>query len=73
MDIQTVIERNRDPRNNTPSTQARTGLAPTMGILTRTVMGSPIVRWIIPARIRNKQKNDVVFIGVSNKDGPRMC
>ena len=32
------------------------------GVLVRTVIPSPLVRWIIPARIRHKNKNDVIFI-----------
>ncbi|MCJ1402104.1 hypothetical protein MMC11_005323 [Xylographa trunciseda] len=34
----------------------------TSGLLVRTVISSPLTRWIIPARIRHKDKNDVVFI-----------
>ena len=40
---------------------------PSIGILTRTLVQSPVIRWIIPARIRNKDKNDVIFIGVRTK------
>ncbi|MCJ1378693.1 hypothetical protein MMC17_001792 [Xylographa soralifera] len=35
---------------------------PISGLLVRTVVPSPLVRWILPARIRHKNKNDVVFI-----------
>lgn len=35
---------------------------PVMGILTKTLFYSSVVNWIIPARIRHKDKNDVVFI-----------
>ncbi|MCJ1479162.1 hypothetical protein MMC13_007846 [Lambiella insularis] len=35
---------------------------PTLGLLTRTLIPSPLNRWVIPARIRHKTKNDVVFI-----------
>ena len=35
---------------------------PIQGLLVRTVIPSPVIRWIIPARIRHKNKNDVVFI-----------
>lgn len=38
--------------------------APVYGLLTRTVIASPMVNWILPARIRHMDKNDVVFIGV---------
>lgn len=35
---------------------------PTFGLLTRTVVESPVIKWILPARIRHSSKNDVVFI-----------
>jgi hypothetical protein len=35
------------------------------GILTRTLVHSPVVKQILPARIRGVDLNDVVFIGVS--------
>ncbi|KAF8423083.1 hypothetical protein EV426DRAFT_534536 [Tirmania nivea] len=35
---------------------------PTYGILTRTLIHSPVVKQIIPARIRGKDFNDVVFV-----------
>lgn len=37
---------------------------PVYGLLTRTVIESPVVNWILPARIRHMDRNDVVFIGV---------
>ena len=33
------------------------------GVLSHTVIGPSTVQWIIPARIRDKHKNDVLFIG----------
>ncbi|MCJ1390946.1 hypothetical protein MMC18_003807 [Xylographa bjoerkii] len=41
-------------------------MPPTSGLLVRTVVPSPLIRWIIPARIRHKNKNDVVFISNSS-------
>jgi len=38
--------------------------APELGLLTRTLVGSSVTKWIIPARIRHKTKNDVLFVGV---------
>ena len=35
---------------------------PSLGILTKTLVRSPVVNRIIPARIRHKMKNDVLFI-----------
>ena len=39
---------------------------PTLGILTKTLVRSPVVNRIIPARIRHKTKNDVVFISANS-------
>lgn len=33
------------------------------GLLTQTVLSSPVVQWILPARIRSRHHNDVVFVG----------
>jgi len=33
-----------------------------MGVLTRTMFRSPVTKLILPARIRHKDKNDVVFV-----------
>ena len=38
--------------------------APVMGLLTQTVIRSPLVHWILPVRLRNQDNNDVAFIGV---------
>ncbi|KAK4541683.1 hypothetical protein LTR36_007827 [Oleoguttula mirabilis] len=34
-----------------------------VGILTRTVIKSPVVRWLLHARLRRKGLNDLVFVG----------
>ncbi|KAL4891626.1 mono-functional DNA-alkylating methyl methanesulfonate N-term-domain-containing protein [Aspergillus ambiguus] len=34
-----------------------------MGLLSQTLIPSPIIQWILPARLRHKRHNDVVFIG----------
>jgi len=39
--------------------------SPTCGLLTRTIVESPVVQWIFPARLRSAEHNDVAFIGVS--------
>ncbi|KAI9789194.1 MAG: hypothetical protein M1816_006328 [Peltula sp. TS41687] len=67
VDIQTAINMNiransrAQAQAQAPPTKNKA--APSIGVLTRTVMESPIIRWIIPARIRHEDKNDVVFIG----------
>ncbi len=37
---------------------------PSLGLLTQTVIGSPLVHWILPARLRSPKIQDVAFIGV---------
>jgi hypothetical protein len=37
---------------------------PTIGILTQTVIRSPLVHWILPVRLRGTKIHDVAFIGV---------
>lgn len=39
--------------------------SPACGILTRTVVESPVVHWILPVRLRSAQQKDVAFVGVS--------
>lgn len=36
------------------------------GILTQTVLSSPVIKWILPARLRSKSHNDVIFVGEKN-------
>ncbi|MCJ1298534.1 hypothetical protein MMC08_001324, partial [Hypocenomyce scalaris] len=65
MDIHQVLAQNREkatPRS--PSLPGEVTEPPSKaGILTRTLLRSPMVNWILPARIRHKNKNDVLFIG----------
>ncbi|KAF2201275.1 hypothetical protein GQ43DRAFT_41412 [Delitschia confertaspora ATCC 74209] len=36
---------------------------PQLGVLSRTVLPSPVIKFILPARIRHRRENDVVFVG----------
>jgi hypothetical protein len=38
---------------------------PSYGLMTQTVIPSPVVHWILPVRLRGSDLNDVAFIGVS--------
>ena len=40
--------------------------APSLGLLTRTLIRSSVIKWIIPARIRHETKNDVLFISIDS-------
>ena len=37
---------------------------PTVGVLTQTVIRSPLVHWILPVKLRDVQTQHVAFIGV---------
>ena len=39
--------------------------APVLGLLTQTVIRSPLIHWILPVRLRDSFSNDVALIGVS--------
>ncbi|KAG6005861.1 hypothetical protein E4U21_007569 [Claviceps maximensis] len=48
----------------TPKAAARPHLdPPSCGILSRTIVESPIVHWILPARLRSEAHNDIAFVG----------
>ena len=65
MDIHHILAKNREEEPAELPTQAlpEGNTPPVLGVLTRTITRSPIYNWIIPARIRHKDKNDVVCIG----------
>lgn len=46
-------------RNELPPRRAQ----PKTGILSQTMIPSPIIQWILPVRLRNSHFNDVAFIG----------
>ncbi|KAF4465208.1 thermotolerance [Fusarium albosuccineum] len=37
--------------------------APTCGILSRTIIESPVIHWILPAWLRSRSHNDIAFVG----------
>jgi hypothetical protein len=62
IDITTVLARNESKK---PSKLPETGHVPGHGLLSQTVIESPIVHWILPINIRGFQSEDVAFISVS--------
>lgn len=62
LDIHQILARNREEKqelaNGSPAEPGR----PALGILTRTLVTSPVVKSIIPARVRHRSRNDVVFV-----------
>ncbi len=67
MDLCTILAGNKDQRGQKMTSKGPP--APSMGILSKTISHSPVLKWIIPARIRAADKNDVIFIGVRCRDG----
>lgn len=45
-------------------TRPRPAEPPNYGILTRTIIDSPVIRWVLPVHIRSSRNHDVAFIGV---------
>ncbi|KAK6211803.1 hypothetical protein LQW54_005663 [Pestalotiopsis sp. IQ-011] len=46
-----------------PKPPKRIPTSPTYGILTRTVIESPVFSWVLPVQLRSPKHNDVVFVG----------
>ncbi len=63
VDLQAVL---RAPINAVQQNLPRQRVAqpPNVGILTKTVIESPVAQWILPVRLRSAQHMDVAIIGV---------
>lgn len=46
---------------------------PVIGLLTRTLVDSPVIKLIIPARIRHVSRNDVVFVRERSVEIKELC
>ncbi|KAL8788820.1 MAG: hypothetical protein Q9213_001491 [Squamulea squamosa] len=62
LDIHQILARNKEKRTEISEHVPTEPQRPVLGILTRTLVKSPVVRSIIPARVRHRSKNDVVFV-----------
>ncbi|KAL8803278.1 MAG: hypothetical protein Q9200_006282 [Gallowayella weberi] len=63
LDIHQILARNREAKEAMLEEEVSDPIQrPVLGLLTRTVVRSPVVRSIIPARVRHRSKNDVVFV-----------
>ena len=61
-DVHHVLAQNRDPEITKVKEAAESPKPPSLGLLTRTIVRTPVIKWIIPARIRHPEKNDVLYI-----------
>ncbi len=65
VDIHQIMAGNRSPVDKQkPTTNGTLSApkAPALGLLTQTLVKSPVIRYIIPARIRHQKYNDVLLI-----------
>lgn len=63
VDMNTVLERHMERKQD--EMLSETDKPPALGLLTQTIIESPVVHWIISAQIRSSEYHDVAFIGVS--------
>ncbi|KAL9000431.1 MAG: hypothetical protein Q9169_000948 [Polycauliona sp. 2 TL-2023] len=62
LDIHQILARNREEKQDMVSRTQNEQGSPVLGILSRTLVRSPVIKAIIPARVRHRSRNDVVFV-----------
>ncbi|KAG4443770.1 hypothetical protein IFR05_000761 [Cadophora sp. M221] len=63
LDVNTVLRHYDQQDREAVTTLKEVERAPKLGLLTQTVIRSPLVHWILPIRLRDKESIDVAFIG----------
>jgi hypothetical protein len=66
LDVDTVLRHYDQQDNQTPTNIMDAARPPVFGLLTQTVIRSPLVNWILPVSLREPSIHDVAFIGVSS-------
>jgi hypothetical protein len=70
LDVDTVL-RHYDQQDNQPTANIMDREHPPLwGLLTQTIIRSPLVNWILPVSLRDPSIHDVAFIGVSTFQFP---
>lgn len=64
LDVNTVLRHYDQQDQEATANTVEIEKAPVLGLLTQTVIRSPIVHWILPVKLRDSGTNDVAFIGV---------
>ena len=64
LDVDTVLRHYDQKDKEATTTFMEFEKAPTIGILTQTVIRSPLVHWILPVKLRDVDTQHVAFIGV---------
>ena len=59
--VDTILRHHDEQDNRTPLVLQT---APTLGLLTQTVIQSPLAHWILPLKARDSTLEDVAFVGV---------
>ena len=65
IDVNTVLQHYDQQDKEATVTAPEVETAPRLGLLTQTVIRSPLIQWILPVKLRKPGLNDVAFIGVS--------
>lgn len=66
LDVNTVLRHYDQQDRDAATTPVEVETAPKLGLLTQTVIRSPLAHWILPIRLRDDRTHDVAFIGVRN-------
>ncbi len=64
LDVDTVLRHYNQKDKEATTTFMEVENAPTIGLLTQTVIRSPLVHWILPVKLRDIKTQHVAFIGV---------
>ena len=64
LDVNTVLRHYNQQDQEATANAVEIERGPVLGLLTQTIIRSPVVHWILPAKLRSPAKNDVAFIGV---------
>lgn len=64
LNLDTVLQHYNQKDKDAKATPMEVERPPVLGLLTQTVIRSPLVHWILPIRLRSPKLNDVAFIGV---------
>ncbi|ESZ98670.1 hypothetical protein SBOR_0908 [Sclerotinia borealis F-4128] len=63
IDAHTLLQHHNQMDDNAADNTMETIRPPVRGVLTQTIIQSPLVHWILPIRLRGQEYNDVAFIG----------
>jgi len=67
LDVNAILQHyNEEDRQAMTSAAQDVEKAPVLGLLTQTVLRSPLAHWILPVHLRGTEYDDVAFIGVSD-------